>query len=82
VNGQGLGGVWHVMAPTGVVITKAARPASTPSAAGAGTGSSSGGYGSGSSGSGSSGSSGGSRSGGGSTTPNDCQNNPGGYGCM
>jgi predicted lipoprotein with Yx(FWY)xxD motif len=83
VNGQGVGGVWHAIAPTGVVITKAAKAASTPSTGGSSTGSGGGTYGGGSSSGGSTGASGGSGSGGGTTTtPSDCQNNPGGYGCM
>src|SRR5262249_45708851 len=56
VNGQGVGGIWHAIAPTGVVIMKAAKTASTPSTGG--TSSGGGSYGG-------SGSSGGSSSGGG-----------------
>jgi predicted lipoprotein with Yx(FWY)xxD motif len=83
VNGQGVGGVWHAIAPTGVVVMQAAKSASTPSSGGSSTGGGS--YGGGSSSGGSSGSGGGSSSGGGgsgTTTSSDCANNPGGYGCM
>jgi predicted lipoprotein with Yx(FWY)xxD motif len=90
VNGQGVGGVWHAIGPTGIVITKSAKSASTSSGSGSSTSSgstsksggstgSTGGY---SSGGGSTGSTGGSSSGGGATAPNDCATNPGGYGCM
>jgi predicted lipoprotein with Yx(FWY)xxD motif len=88
VNGQGVGGIWHAIAPTGIVITKTAKSASTAGGSssstssgstsksgGSSSGGSSGGYSSG-------GSTGGSGSGGGATTPNDCATNPGGYGCM
>jgi predicted lipoprotein with Yx(FWY)xxD motif len=80
VNGQGVGGIWHAIAPTGVVIMKAAKTASTPSTGGASTGGASSGGGS----YGGSGSSGGSGSGGGTTTttPSSCMMDPGGYGCM
>jgi predicted lipoprotein with Yx(FWY)xxD motif len=76
VNGQGVGGIWHAIAPTGVVIMKAAKTASTPSNTG-GTSSGGGSYGGSNAGSGSS-------SGGGTTTttPSSCMMDPGGYGCM
>jgi predicted lipoprotein with Yx(FWY)xxD motif len=76
VNGQGLGGLWHVIAPSGVVITKAAKSASTSS------GGSSSNTGGSSSGSGGSYGGGGGSAGGGSTVPASCANDPGGYGCM
>jgi predicted lipoprotein with Yx(FWY)xxD motif len=82
VNGQGVGGIWHAIAPTGIVITKAATTASTPSTGGSSTGGTSSGGGSygGSSPGGSTGS--GTSGGATTTTPNNCQNDPGGYGCM
>jgi predicted lipoprotein with Yx(FWY)xxD motif len=78
VNGQGVGGIWHAIAPTGVVIMKAAKAVSTPSTGGSNTGGTSAGGGS------YGGSSGGSSSGGGTTTttPSSCMMDPGGYGCM
>ncbi|HZO98605.1 MAG TPA: hypothetical protein VFB42_14685 [Gaiellaceae bacterium] len=86
VKGQGSGGAWHAVAPSGAVVTKAVT--SAPGSAGGATsgGGSSSGAGS-SSGSGStpgSGSTGGGSAGGGSTggTTTDCAQNPGGYGCM
>jgi predicted lipoprotein with Yx(FWY)xxD motif len=83
VNGQGLGGLWHLIAPSGAVITKAAKSASTSSGGSSsntgGSSSSSGGsYGGGGSSSGG----GGSNTGGGSTVPSSCATDPGGYGCM
>jgi predicted lipoprotein with Yx(FWY)xxD motif len=78
VNGQGVGGVWHVIAPSGVVITKTVKTAPASSGSGSSTspgatGGTGGGYSSG----------GGSTStGGGTTTSSDCINNPNGYGCM
>jgi predicted lipoprotein with Yx(FWY)xxD motif len=80
VNGQGVGGVWHAIAPTGVVVMKAAKTASTPSTGGSSSGGTSSGGGTYSPPA----SGGGSSSGGGSgtTTSSDCTNNPGGYGCM
>jgi len=82
VNGQGVGGVWHVIAPSGVVITKVVKGSSS---GGSSSGTSSGstgktggsGSGGGSTGSGSSGS-----GGGGATTTTDCIADPNGYGCM
>jgi len=87
VNGQGVGGIWHVIAPSGSVIMKAAKPATASSGSSSGGGASTGGgYSSGGSSSGGGttggGTTGGGTTGGGGTTPNDCPNNPGGYGCM
>jgi predicted lipoprotein with Yx(FWY)xxD motif len=90
VKGQGVGGIWHVVSPSGRVITKAVKSSSTSSGSStsstgksSGTGSSSGSS-SGSSTGSSSGSSTGSSTGagGGSTTSSDCDKDPGGYGCM
>jgi len=78
VNGQGLGGLWHAIAPSGLVIMKAAKSGSTSaggSSSSTGGSSSGGGYTAPSTG-------GGSSSGGGATTPSSCANDPGGYGCM
>ena len=76
-NGQGSGGLWHAIAPSGVIVTK--KAATTTAATSSGSKSS------GSTGS-TSGSSSGSTttpgSGPATTTPNDCATNPGGYGCM
>jgi predicted lipoprotein with Yx(FWY)xxD motif len=69
VNGQGAGGIWHAIAPSGSVVTKSAT-ASTGAATGSGSGSGSTGSGSGSGGSGS------------GTGTTDCASDPGGYGCM
>src|SRR5262249_21715002 len=81
VKGQGSGGLWHAIAPSGATVTKAA--ASSGSGSGAKpSGSTSG---SGSTGGSAGGSSGGSNTGGGGGgggDPTDCANNPGGYGCM
>jgi hypothetical protein len=88
VNGQGVGGIWHVLGPNGIVITKAAKSAATTGSAGSNTSSGSSSTGSSGSGGYSSGGSSGSGagspsgSGGGATTPSDCTANPGGYGCM
>ena len=78
VNGQGVGGLWHAIAPSGLVIMKAAKAPSTTSG-GSSTGGSSSGGGSTTP---STGGGGGSSSGGGSTTPAGCATDPGGYGCM
>ncbi len=82
VKGQGVGGLWHALTPTGAIVTKSAT-ASSGSASGSGSTSGSGSSGSGS-GSGSTGSGGGSTGGGtgGTTTGTNCETNPGGYGCM
>jgi len=81
VNGQGLGGLWHAIAPSGLVIMKAAKGSSASSggsSSSSGGSSSGGGYTAPSTGGG-----GGSSSGGGvATTPASCANDPGGYGCM
>lgn len=78
VNGQGLAGLWHAIAPSGIVITKAAKAPTTSSGSTGKTGGSSsgGGYTPPSTGGG------GPSSGGGSTPPVDCNTNPDGYGCM
>ncbi len=87
VKGQGEGGIWHAIAPSGVIITKAVSTSTstgttsgsnTSAGSGSGSGSSSSSSGSSSGGSGSN--SGG--SGGTSTLPAGCDTNPGGYGCM
>ena len=79
VNGQGLGGLWHAIAPSGLVVMKAVKAGSTSSG---GSSSSTGGSTSGS-GSTAPSTGGGSSSGGGSaTTPSSCATDPGGYGCM
>ena len=85
VKGQGEGGIWHAIAPSGMIITKAVSTStSTGTTSGSNT---SAGSGSGSApaaarvdGSGSN--SGGSGGGGTSTLPAGCDTNPGGYGCM
>lgn len=87
VNGQGVGGIWHVIAPSGIVIMKAAKPAATSGGSSSGGASTGGGsYSSGGTSTGSSstggGTTGGGTTGGGTTVPSDCANNPGGYGCM
>jgi predicted lipoprotein with Yx(FWY)xxD motif len=82
VNGQGVGGIWHAIAPSGSVITKAAKTTSGSSGASSGSKTGSSGSSGGSSGGGSGSGSGGSGSGGGSTTPSSCDVDPGGYGCM
>jgi predicted lipoprotein with Yx(FWY)xxD motif len=89
VNGQGVGGIWHAIAPTGIVVTKAAKSAATSGGSSSSTSSGSTSKSGGSTGStggsssgGTSGSTGGTSTGGGATTPNDCITNPGGYGCM
>jgi predicted lipoprotein with Yx(FWY)xxD motif len=85
VNGQGVGGIWHVIAPSGAVVMKAAKPAATSGGASAGGGGySAGGTTTSTTGGGTPG---GATTGGGAggtttTTPNDCANNAGGYGCM
>ena len=86
VNGQGVGGIWHVIAPSGAVVMKAAKPAATSGGASTGGGSySAGGSTTGGSTTGG-GTTGGGTTGGGTTgggaPPNDCVNNAGGYGCM
>jgi predicted lipoprotein with Yx(FWY)xxD motif len=78
VKGQGNGGSWHALAPSGAVVTKAVK-ASTGSTAGKGsTGSGSGGSGSSGGGTGGTGSSGGTGSTGvgGSSTSVNCDQNP------
>ena len=94
VNGQGVGGIWHAIAPSGSVILKAAKPATTPAGSSSGGASTGGGSAStggattgGTSGGGTTGgTTGGGTTGGGTTgggtPPNDCANNPQGYGCM
>jgi predicted lipoprotein with Yx(FWY)xxD motif len=76
VKGQGEAGIWHVLAPTGAVITKAVTTSTSGSSGSTGSTSSS------SSSSGSSGSNIGGSNGNGITTPAGCDTNPGGYGCM
>jgi predicted lipoprotein with Yx(FWY)xxD motif len=85
VKGQGQGGLWHALAPTGAVVTKSVTVSSGSGTSGSGSGSSSGstsgtgstsGSGTGSSGTTTTGGTGGS---GGGT---DCTANPQGYGCM
>jgi len=73
VKGQGAGGIWHALAPSGSVVTKAVT-----SSPGIGSTSSSGS----SSSSGASAGSGSNAGMGGGGTPTDCATNPGGYGCM
>jgi len=76
VKGQGSGGLWHAIAPSGATVTKSAAASSSSGSGSQSSGSTSG---SGSTG----GSSGGSNTGGGGGgEPTDCANNPGGYGCM
>ena len=75
VKGQGTGGIWHALTPSGAVVTKAVKTSS-----GSTTGTSSGTT-SGSGTSTGSGSNTGSGSGT-STIPSDCVNHPDGYGCM
>ncbi|HWE81900.1 MAG TPA: hypothetical protein VG265_09640 [Gaiellaceae bacterium] len=91
VKGQGDDGIWHALAPTGAAVTKAATTGSTSAKSSTSGSSTSSGSSAGSSGSSSgSGSSAGSGSSSGSgtsgsgttTTPTDCDTNPGGYGCM
>jgi predicted lipoprotein with Yx(FWY)xxD motif len=83
VNGQGVGGIWHVIAPTGAVVMKAAKPAATTGGAGKGGGSYSAGGSTTPTGGGATTTTTGAGAGGTTTTtPNDCANNPGGYGCM
>jgi predicted lipoprotein with Yx(FWY)xxD motif len=91
VKGQGIGGIWHALTPTGAVVTKTVKSSGTTTApkssgsSGSGSGSSTGsgsGSGSGSSTGSGSGSSTGSGSGSGSGAPSDCATNPQGYGCM
>ena len=90
VKGQGAGAIWHVIAPSGLVITATAKTSTaTTTPTSSGTGSSSG-----TSSSSGTGSSSGTRSGAGSSSgsgtstgtgsgvPSDCTTNPGGYGCM
>jgi predicted lipoprotein with Yx(FWY)xxD motif len=76
VKGQGAGGIWHALTPSGAVVTKAVKTTSGSSTAKS-SGSTSG---SGSSSGTSSGS--GTSTGPGMTVPSDCDTNPGGYGCM
>src|SRR5262249_61089354 len=47
VNGQGIEGEWHAIAPSGALVTKAAKPASTGGATTTTTSSNGGGYGDG-----------------------------------
>ena len=83
VKGQGEGGVWHAVAPTGAVVLKSVSTSSTGSTGSKSSGGTSSGSGGTSSGSGgSTGSTGGSTGGSGGTTTTDCDTNPGGYGCM
>jgi predicted lipoprotein with Yx(FWY)xxD motif len=70
VKGQGAGGIWHALAPSGSVVMKAVTTSSGTSAT-SGSGSSTG-----------SGSNTGTGSGTTTTTGTDCATNPGGYGCM
>jgi predicted lipoprotein with Yx(FWY)xxD motif len=77
VNGQGAGGIWHALTPSGSVVTKAVKTSSGSTTAKS-SGSTSG---SGTSSSGTS-SGTGSNPGTGTTVPSDCATNPGGYGCM
>ncbi len=73
VKGQGTGGIWHALTPSGAVVTKAVT--SSGSTTGTSSGSTSG------SGSGTTTTS--SNTGTGtSTIPSDCVNHPDGYGCM
>jgi predicted lipoprotein with Yx(FWY)xxD motif len=82
VTGQGGGGIWHALSPSGVAVMKAVgSTASTGTSSGSGSGTSTG-SGSSSGSSSGSGSNTGSGSGSTTTTPNDCATNPGGYGCM
>jgi len=76
VKGQGSGGIWHALTPSGAVVTKTVSASTGKTSTGSGSGSGSGSTGSGSTGTGGSG------NGGGTTTPTDCDTNPGGYGCM
>ena len=77
VNGQGAGGIWHAITPSGAVVTKAVKTSSGSTTAKS-SGSTSG---SGTSSSGTS-SGTGSNPGTGTAVPSDCATNPGGYGCM
>jgi predicted lipoprotein with Yx(FWY)xxD motif len=72
VKGQGTGGIWHALTPSGAVVTKVVK-ASSGSTTGTSSGSTSGSG---------SGTSTGSGTGTGTTTPSNCDMNPGGYGCM
>lgn len=84
VKGQGTGGIWHALTPSGAVVTKTVK-ASSGSTTGTSSGTTSGsGTSSGTtSGSGTGTSTGsGSNAGTGYTPPADCATNPGGYGCM
>jgi len=84
VKGQGSGGLWHAIAPSGATVTKSVTASSSSSGSGSKSSGSTSGSGSGggsSGGSSSGGSSGGGNMGGGGE-PTDCATNPGGYGCM
>jgi len=81
VKGQGTGGIWHALTPSGAVVTKTVKAASSGSTTGTSSGSTSGSGTGTTSGSGTSTGSG-SNAGTGYTPPADCANNPGGYGCM
>ena len=75
VKGQGVGGSWPAVAPTGLVSTTTGKAPSSS------TGGSSTGGGS-TTGSGSGGGTGGGGTGGGGTGGGGCEMDPGGYGCM
>jgi predicted lipoprotein with Yx(FWY)xxD motif len=80
VKGQGVGGIWHVVGPTGLVITKTVKTSSS-STDGSSTGSgSTTGSGSSTGPGGSTGTGGG--TGGGGAGGNGCDMDPQGYGCM
>jgi predicted lipoprotein with Yx(FWY)xxD motif len=90
VKGQGQGGLWHALTPTGAVVTKAVTVSSGGSTSGSSSGSTSGSGSGSTSGSGTGSTSGtgtGSGTGGTGTTGGtgggtDCTANPQGYGCM
>jgi predicted lipoprotein with Yx(FWY)xxD motif len=70
VKGQGTGGIWHALTPSGAIVTKTVKASSgsTGTSSGSTSGSGSGtGTGTGT---------------GTSTIPSDCINHPDGYGCM
>ena len=72
VKGQGSGGIWHALTPSGAVVTKTVSTKSSSTGKTSGSTGSSGSTGTGSS----------NNTGGGTPAPNDCATNPGGYGCM
>jgi predicted lipoprotein with Yx(FWY)xxD motif len=83
VKGQGQGGLWHALTPTGAVVTKSVTVSSGAGTSGSGSGSTSGsGTGSGSGGTGGTGTTGGTTTTGGTGGGTDCATNPQGYGCM